>query len=45
MLDKIIFDEAVNEPQKVKDAPVNTPVKRLNEVEAARKPVLKWAID
>ena len=41
-LNKIIFDEAVNEPQKVKDAPVNTSVKRLNEVEAARKPVLKW---
>ena len=41
-LDKIIFEEAVNEPQKVKDAPVNTSVRRLNEVEAARKPVLKW---
>ena len=44
-LNKIISDEAVNEPQKVKDAPVNTPVKRLNEVEAARKPVLKWKND
>lgn len=41
-LNKIILDESVNEPQKVKDAPVNTPVSRLNEVEAARKPVLKW---
>lgn len=41
-LKKIILDEAKNEPDKVKDAPVNTPVKRLNEVEAARKPVLKW---
>ncbi|MCL1972263.1 MAG: aminomethyl-transferring glycine dehydrogenase subunit GcvPB [Endomicrobia bacterium] len=42
-LNKIILDEAVNEPHKVKDAPVNTPVKRLNEVEAARKPILKWS--
>ncbi|MCL2484793.1 MAG: aminomethyl-transferring glycine dehydrogenase subunit GcvPB [Endomicrobia bacterium] len=42
ILNKIIFEEAVNEPQKVKDAPVNTPVARLNEVEAARKPTLKW---
>ncbi len=41
-LNKIILEESVNEPQKVKDAPVNTPVRRLNEVEAARKPVLKW---
>jgi glycine dehydrogenase subunit 2 len=39
---KIIFDEALKEPHKLKDAPVNTPVKRLNEVEAARKPILKW---
>lgn len=42
ILKKIILDEAKNEPDKVKNAPVNTPVKRLNEVEAARKPVLKW---
>lgn len=41
-LNKIILEESVKEPQKVKDAPVNTPVKRLNEVDAARKPVLKW---
>lgn len=41
-LKTVILEESVNEPQKVKEAPVNTPVKRLNEVEAARKPVLKW---
>jgi glycine dehydrogenase subunit 2 len=39
---KIIFNEMLEEPQKLKEAPVNTPVKRLNEVEAARKPILKW---
>jgi glycine dehydrogenase subunit 2 len=39
---KIISEEAVQEPQKLKDAPVNTSVRRLNEVEAARNPILKW---
>ncbi|MDR3071435.1 MAG: aminomethyl-transferring glycine dehydrogenase subunit GcvPB [Endomicrobium sp.] len=39
---KIIFEEMVQIPQKVKDAPVNTSVRRLNEIEAARKPILKW---
>lgn len=43
-LNKIILEEAVNEPHKVKEAPSNTPVTRLNEVEAARKPVLKWQV-
>ncbi|MDR3256245.1 MAG: aminomethyl-transferring glycine dehydrogenase subunit GcvPB [Endomicrobium sp.] len=41
-LAKIILEETVQEPQKIKDAPINTPVKRLNEVAAARKPILKW---
>jgi len=39
---KIILEETDREPQKVKGAPVNTCVERLNEVEAARNPVLKW---
>jgi glycine dehydrogenase subunit 2 len=39
---KIISNEALEDPQKLKEAPVNTPVKRLNEVEAARNPILKW---
>ncbi|MDR1401286.1 MAG: aminomethyl-transferring glycine dehydrogenase subunit GcvPB [Endomicrobium sp.] len=42
VLTKIILDEASSEPQKLKDAPVNTAVGRLNEVEAARNPVLRW---
>jgi glycine dehydrogenase subunit 2 len=41
-LSSIILEESAKEPQKVKDAPADTPVKRLNEVEAARKPALKW---
>ncbi|OEG69760.1 glycine dehydrogenase [Candidatus Endomicrobiellum trichonymphae] len=39
---KIISEEAAQDPQKLKDAPFNTSVGRLNEVEAARNPVLKW---
>jgi len=33
---------AKEQPQKLKDAPCKTPVKRLDEVYAARKPVLCW---
>ena len=42
VLNKIVFEESLNEPDKVNSAPSKTPVARLNEVEAARKPVLKW---
>jgi glycine dehydrogenase subunit 2 len=42
VVNKIILEESYQEPQKLKDAPINTPVRRLNEVEAARKPILKW---
>ncbi|MDR3253349.1 MAG: aminomethyl-transferring glycine dehydrogenase subunit GcvPB [Endomicrobium sp.] len=41
-LTKIILEETALEPQKLKEAPVNTSVRRLNEVEAARKPILRW---
>ncbi|MDR1941373.1 MAG: aminomethyl-transferring glycine dehydrogenase subunit GcvPB [Endomicrobium sp.] len=44
VLSSIILEESAHDPQKVKDAPVKTPVKRLNEVEAARKPILKWQL-
>jgi glycine dehydrogenase subunit 2 len=37
-----IIDEAKQTPDLVKNAPHTTPVGRLNEVEAARKPILKW---
>lgn len=37
-----IADEAKNDPELVKTAPHTTPVKRLDEARAARKPVLRW---
>ncbi len=37
-----IFEESKTNPDVVHNAPVNTSVKRLNEVEAARKPKLRW---
>lgn len=37
-----ILDEAQTNPELLKNAPENTPVSRLNEVEAARKPILSW---
>ncbi len=39
---KKILDEAKEDPEYLKGAPYNTPVRRLDEVLAARKPVLKW---
>jgi glycine dehydrogenase subunit 2 len=37
-----ILDEARQTPDLVRNAPHTTSVGRLNEVEAARKPILKW---
>lgn len=39
---KTIAEEAKNNPQVVIDAPHNTVVKRIDEVTAARKPIVKW---
>jgi len=39
---KKILSEADENPDLLKHAPQRTPVTRLNEVEAARKPVLHW---
>ena len=39
---KKISAEALNNPQKLKDAPQTMPVKRLDEVQAARQPNLRW---
>jgi glycine dehydrogenase subunit 2 len=39
---KSIAEEATNTPELVKTAPHSTRVKRLDEVGAARKPVLRW---
>ncbi|MAE42549.1 glycine dehydrogenase (aminomethyl-transferring) [Candidatus Woesearchaeota archaeon] len=37
-----IKQEAEQNPDRVKNAPSNTPVKRLDAVTAARNPILKW---
>ncbi len=34
---------AENDPQSLRDAPLHTPVRRLDEVGAARKPILRYA--
>jgi glycine dehydrogenase subunit 2 len=39
---KSIAEEAATNPQIVKTAPHTTRVRRLDEVGAARKPVLRW---
>ncbi len=39
---KAIVREAQERPELLKSAPAATPVRRLNEVEAARKPQLHW---
>lgn len=38
-----IAEEAKENPQLLKEAPHNTPVRRVDEVLAARNPVLKWS--
>jgi len=37
-----IAEEVDEDPQTVLNAPYNTRVSRLDEVAAARKPVLRW---
>lgn len=37
-----IAKEAKDEPEKVKGAPYSTPVSRMDEIKAARHPVLRW---
>jgi glycine dehydrogenase subunit 2 len=39
---KNIAQEAIDDPELVKSAPHQTPVKRLDEVAAARNPILIW---
>jgi glycine dehydrogenase subunit 2 len=39
---KDILDEARADPQRLKGAPHTTPVRRLDEVKAAREPDLAW---
>jgi glycine dehydrogenase subunit 2 len=37
--------EAEEDPGKAKEAPYTTPVRRLDEVKATRKPVVRQALD
>ena len=37
-----VLDEAGRDPDMVKSAPHTTPVRRVDAVAAARKPVLSW---
>jgi glycine dehydrogenase subunit 2 len=37
-----IYDEALNDPERVKNAPQNLPVSRVDEAQAARRPILRW---
>lgn len=39
---KKIYEEALNTPEIVKNAPHNMPVKRLDEVKAAKNPNIRW---
>jgi glycine dehydrogenase subunit 2 len=39
-----IAAEAENNPDSLKKAPIKTPVTRLDETAAARKPILRWSV-
>ena len=40
-----IADQVARDPAAVRDAPKNTPLRHLDEVGAARRPVLRWQCD
>ena len=40
-----IADEAATEPETLKAAPLTRPVRRLDEVKAAKEPVVRFAFD
>jgi glycine dehydrogenase subunit 2 len=37
-----IYNEALTDPDLVKRAPHTLPLKRVDEAEAARRPILRW---
>jgi len=39
---RLIAQEAKDKPEYLKEAPYNTPVRRLDEATAARNPILRW---
>jgi glycine dehydrogenase subunit 2 len=40
-----IAERAKTDPASVRDAPKQTPLRRLDEVGAARRPVLRYKVD
>jgi glycine dehydrogenase subunit 2 len=40
-----ILDEAKEDPDKVRNAPYTTPVRRLDEAGAAKRPIVRWRPD
>jgi len=40
-----IRDEALTDPDVLKEAPHSAPVRRLDELQAARQPILRWQAD
>jgi glycine dehydrogenase subunit 2 len=40
-----VADEAVSEPDVLHEAPTGTPVRRVDELRAAKRPVLTWRPD
>jgi glycine dehydrogenase subunit 2 len=37
-----IYEEALNDPERIRSAPQTLPVSRVDEAEAARHPILRW---
>ena len=42
---RAIRDEALTDPDVLKEAPHSAPVRRLDELQAARQPILRWQAD
>jgi len=40
-----VLDEAAEDPDVARDAPYTTPVRRLDEAGAAKRPVVRWEPD
>jgi glycine dehydrogenase subunit 2 len=40
-----VLEEAVNQPELLKNAPVRTPIRRVDDVTAARTPVLRYTVE
>ena len=40
-----IYEDALHNPEKLKSAPISTPVGRLDEVTAARHPILRYSFE